>query len=917
MKFPPVRVFVSFFLLWLPSSVLFAQPQISVALVLDESGSINSANFALEQEGFRRAVTQLPADGSIEISVVYFSTGVNVRLSPTPLTAPNLGTIIAALSKSQSPGGTNMSAAINTAAQVLGGSSASTRILCLSTDGQPNSPSATISAASAARAAGILLDPVGIGLSGSGAALLNSIASHPPVANPGNFTEFGTVIVNKIGAGVGGALNILLSPDPLDFGVFNPNSLADCAKEKSLTIQNRGDTAATVLNIAVVGEDASAFQLVGIGPDLPIVTPFPLPPRFSTSLTVQFSAASAPPDDSFDARVELTAENDAGQVEVFSADLVASLDDDAAACLSLDVTDSYPLLTRISPSGATFTEDGALTEQAVFERLDSLFGFSLRRDRRQGFVADGNARLFLRALTNETSGTIRFQLTGAATSGALLYPLNRTTNQDSDGRIILDVAVSEMEPNIGQATAILRAPEDFPGADSEPESLFEVTACLLETGGCSPIEVRQTLRVRRTPVVLIHGLWSDGRAWSLDPSGKPGMKPGLEAGHFATGLFSYPGSSGPSVVMRPNSPMLPLMIDALCRTQRRADLACSRADIVAHSMGGLVARKFVHDNERYLSDWNFEQGAIRRIHTLGTPYNGSPLANLLLRDNAAVNNCLVDTDPDEDGIQNFNLTLAIAGLTVYGNSVDTAIRDLQVGSPLLETLRDPARKAPTGIQYGNAGEQFDPSLAPLLGLLRDAGCDYDEIFGEESDGIAGLSSLLARNFPAQQSVGLFHTEMTHNATTIQTTLQRLNGPRLGNFASQLTFPAPQPNSPSQNLASSAPVFKAAPPPVKVSLSLTVNDPTPSPGTVVTFQVAGAGPGVSELTLRSEDGSFLETDTSAPFSWQISVPDEASGSLEFQALGVDDDAIVLSNPVVVTVVPDLTAIRQVDFQQVGS
>jgi len=53
------------------------------------------------------------------------------------------------------------------------------------------------------------------------------------------------------------------------------------------------------------------------------------------------------------------------------------------------------------------------------------------------------------------------------------------------------------------------------------------------------------------------------------------------------------------------------------------------ADIVAHSMGGLIARYWAVEPD-YLADGNFNKGYIHKLITLGTPHFGSPLSILTL-----------------------------------------------------------------------------------------------------------------------------------------------------------------------------------------------------------------------------------------------------------------------------------------------
>jgi pimeloyl-ACP methyl ester carboxylesterase len=57
-------------------------------------------------------------------------------------------------------------------------------------------------------------------------------------------------------------------------------------------------------------------------------------------------------------------------------------------------------------------------------------------------------------------------------------------------------------------------------------------------------------------------------------------------------------------------------------------IAASQVDIVAHSMGGLMARGFVQQPD-YKSKENYMKGSIHRLITIGTPHFGGPLSKYL------------------------------------------------------------------------------------------------------------------------------------------------------------------------------------------------------------------------------------------------------------------------------------------------
>jgi hypothetical protein len=57
-------------------------------------------------------------------------------------------------------------------------------------------------------------------------------------------------------------------------------------------------------------------------------------------------------------------------------------------------------------------------------------------------------------------------------------------------------------------------------------------------------------------------------------------------------------------------------------------IAASQVDIVAHSMGGLMARGFVQQLD-YKRKENYTKGSIHRLITIGTPHFGGPLSKFL------------------------------------------------------------------------------------------------------------------------------------------------------------------------------------------------------------------------------------------------------------------------------------------------
>ncbi|WP_416401556.1 VWA domain-containing protein [Alicycliphilus denitrificans] len=136
-----------------------------LGFLIDASGSIGSSNFQTMRNGYAAALAALPTDGSIEVTVVTFSSSTTTVVSPTVVTAATLPSIVAAVSSmAYSAGNTATAAGITAISNLMTGSgnfsTGLNSMINIATDGEPNIPGgnpnqAAINAAIAARNAGI------------------------------------------------------------------------------------------------------------------------------------------------------------------------------------------------------------------------------------------------------------------------------------------------------------------------------------------------------------------------------------------------------------------------------------------------------------------------------------------------------------------------------------------------------------------------------------------------------------------------------------------------------------------------------------------------------------------------------------------------------------------------------------------
>lgn len=134
---------------------------VRLCLVIDGSGSIGTSQFDLMRNGLANAIadsTVVPQGSAVEISAVEFSGGVTTHVMPTIIdsqaTANSIANILRTMAKSD--GSTNLAAAVDACASLLGGSCSSSRLVInVVTDGVPDSQTAAVASRNAAINAGV------------------------------------------------------------------------------------------------------------------------------------------------------------------------------------------------------------------------------------------------------------------------------------------------------------------------------------------------------------------------------------------------------------------------------------------------------------------------------------------------------------------------------------------------------------------------------------------------------------------------------------------------------------------------------------------------------------------------------------------------------------------------------------------
>src|SRR5687768_4873380 len=165
--------------------------------------------------------------------------------------------------------------------------------------------------------------------------------------------------------------------------------------------------------------------------------------------------------------------------------------------------------------------------------------------------------------------------------------------------------------------------------DGRPRLVQRIKA-ELEENSKKVDELTKTLKVAPKPVVLVHGLWSNAAAWEpwqniLTTSHSYDWKAFAVGEKPEKGIMNTGGSflsTAPTNSIFENSQQLGKYIK-----YAQEDRNAWHVDVVAHSMGGLITRHYIHQFMPPSSQDGRPQ--IAHLVMLGTPNMGSPCADVM------------------------------------------------------------------------------------------------------------------------------------------------------------------------------------------------------------------------------------------------------------------------------------------------
>lgn len=388
------------------------------------------------------------------------------------------------------------------------------------------------------------------------------------------------------------------------------------------------------------------------------------------------------------------------------------------------------------------------------------------------------------------------------------------------------------------------------------------------------------LRIYRTPLIMIHGLWSDaGTFQKMDDSFVNSQK----YNNTLTYRVNYPSSSSKSFSQL--SHIIPRALDRLVDRLKEERIVAQKVDIVGHSMGGILTRLYLQSN-------GYQQN-ISRLITLNTPHSGSQLANLLL-------------DPNYNNRATIGFILSLLGKETN----EGALQDLQVNSDaILNELNGSNLNSnivpshaiitntnPTQTTIGDW--QITPSFSEATSIFD---INFSQLFNDDHDLIVAKASQKGGLSTTSTYSAMDHMSVTSNPLVIDQTLLLLEEPINSTVFSVNGYDPPELQYSTPNLRKGVLHSDAA--------SISINSPsqgdTFSQNTPFNIQVTGNSEIVEIIVILTHDNDFSYSSRVLNSTFNLLFPgDSITGPRQIIAMGKTSSGEILYDHKTIFVCADI-------------
>ncbi|MEM7367466.1 MAG: T9SS type A sorting domain-containing protein [Bacteroidota bacterium] len=302
----------------------------------------------------------------------------------------------------------------------------------------------------------------------------------------------------------------------------------------------------------------------------------------------------------------------------------------------------------------TFSVVAPISNQALIQtEWDFSYPGEFRNVELKGLAADGTARMYLtvESMTGnmiqqvqvslmDADGNLAPEILGKVSPATIID----TYSNEANGKTTTSATSSTLKD--GKFWFWYVAPDDFLGTQYDEERTVTAQFDISFQGG-GTLQLEKDITIVRPPLVLTHGLGGKPENWEFFR---------YDEGQNMTQRFLSDSRFKLVRDIRLKNPIGSLQENAanlvkgkvtndhsfagILGDMRRKGYAANQVDYVGHSMGGIVLREiFTNFEEEFTrtGSWenvpfqNYEQGYTNKMITIGSPHEGSPIADFVVR----------------------------------------------------------------------------------------------------------------------------------------------------------------------------------------------------------------------------------------------------------------------------------------------
>jgi len=246
-----------------------------------------------------------------------------------------------------------------------------------------------------------------------------------------------------------------------------------------------------------------------------------------------------------------------------------------------------------------------------------------------GVAADGTARILVRVeVVPSLSGDITFSIEDLELDGMSLQ----------DG-VLSTIDGTEVGPTVTVpirgtgssrfAYVVFYAPEDFVRPELEEFDEASSDRRVQIRAEFQGVCVSEILEIHRPPVALVHGLWGSRSGWDgFAPLHSVDNGTTHDDDRFYIRALDYESTNNDGFEVN-DVRVLSQVMKLINDYKQSRHVAAVQADVIGHSMGGVLTRAAAN-HDRYLNpDMNYEEGYFHKVITIGTPHLGSRWASII------------------------------------------------------------------------------------------------------------------------------------------------------------------------------------------------------------------------------------------------------------------------------------------------